>query len=73
MGSRALNRLRRQRMLRRILIAVLALALIALTAAGLVWVLESFRGYAPTLYEPKDMERERYEIQRRLSDGKPGS
>jgi hypothetical protein len=73
MGSRALHRLRRQRILRRILIAVLALALIALTASGLVWVLESFRGYAPTHYEPKDMERERYEIQRRLSDGKPGS
>lgn len=73
MVSRALYRLRRQRFLRRILIAVLALALIALTASGLVWVLESFRTYTPTHYEPKDMERERYEIQRRLSGEKPGS
>ena len=73
MGSRALHRLRRQRFLRRILIAVLALALIALTASGVVWVLESLRTYTPTHYEPKDMERERYEMQRRSSDGKPGS
>jgi hypothetical protein len=55
------------------LICALALGLSALTAAGLVWVLETFRTYAPTYYEPKDIERERYELQRRSPDAKPGS
>jgi len=43
----------------------------ALTAAGLVWLMDSFRIYSPVYYEPKDVERERYETQRRALDGKP--
>ena len=72
MASRPLRRLRRRQFLRRVLLGVVALGLFALAAAGLVWLLESFRTYAPTYYEPKDIERERHEIQRRSSDGKSG-
>jgi len=72
MTSRPVRRLRRQRLLRRVWICALALCLIALTAAGLVWLLETFRAYAPTYYEPKDIERERYELQRSSPDGKVG-
>ncbi len=73
MVSQVLRRLRRQRILRRVVICALALGLIALTASGLVWLLENFRTYAPTYYEPKDVERERHEMQRRSSAGKPST
>ncbi len=55
---------------RRLLICLVALCLIALSAAGLVWLLETFRAYSPTYYEPKDIERERYEIQQRSLEAK---
>jgi hypothetical protein len=47
--------------------------MIALAAAGLVWLMDAMRRYNPEYYEPKDIERERYEIQRRLADTAPGS
>jgi hypothetical protein len=72
MASQVLRRLRRRRLSRRLLIYLVALCLIALTAAGLVWLLEGFRTYSPVYYEPKDIERERYEMQRRSLDTKPG-
>jgi cytochrome c-type biogenesis protein CcmE len=67
-----LRRLRRRRLSRRLLICLVGLCLIALTAAGLVWLLEGFRTYNPVYYEPKDVERERFETQRRSLDTKPG-
>ena len=71
MASGALRRLKRQRLARRLLIWLTALCLIALTAAGLVWLLETFRTYNPAYYEPKDMERERYQNRRRSLDLAP--
>jgi hypothetical protein len=73
MVSSPLRRLRRQRLLRRLLICVVALGFMAATAAGLVWLLETFRTYDPNYYEPKDIERERYEMQRRAADEKTGA
>jgi len=65
------RRFRRRQRVRRALIWLVALGLIALTAAGLVWVMEALRNYRPQYYEPKDIERERHETQRRLEDAKP--
>jgi len=73
MASQVLRRLRRRRLSRRLLICLVSLCFIALTAAGLVWLLETFRTYSPVYYEPKDIERERHEMQRRSLDSKPGS
>lgn len=64
MSPPAVRRLRRRRLVRRVGLGVLALAIIAGTSAGLVWVMEHFRTYKPTYYEPKDVEREQYEMQR---------
>ncbi len=71
MAAKALRRLRRRQLSRRIVICLAALSLIALSAAGLVWLMESFRTYSPVYYEPKDIERERYETQRRAVDTRP--
>ncbi len=71
--SRPLRVLRRRRRFRRVLIGLIVLALIGLTAAGLVWLMETLRIYSPNYYEPKDIERERYEMQQRTSGSKPGS
>jgi hypothetical protein len=49
---------------RRLLLGCIALGLMALAAAGLVWLLEAMHVYNPQYYEPKDVERERYEVQR---------
>jgi hypothetical protein len=67
-ASRPLARLRLRRFFRRLLLGGIALGLMALAAAGLVWMLEAMRGYNPQYYEPKDIERERHEMQR-SSDG----
>jgi hypothetical protein len=72
MNARPLRRLHRRRFFRRVAIYLIALSAIALTVAGLVWLLETFRQYKPNYYEPKDLERERYEMQRRATDAKPG-
>jgi hypothetical protein len=47
---------------------VIGLGVIALAAWGLVWFMDASRGYAPRFYEPKDTERERAELQRRLEE-----
>lgn len=70
MAAKGLRALRRRRMSRRLLIGLVGICLIAVCAAGLVWLMESFRVYSPVYYEPKDLERERYEAQRRLLDAK---
>ena len=71
MASKVLSRLRRRQLSRRVLICLIGLCLIALTAAGLVWLLDALRTYSPVYYEPKDVERERYEMQRRTLETKP--
>jgi len=70
MSAKGLRSLRRRRLSRRLLIGFVGLCLIAVCAAGLVWLLETFRVYSPVYYEPKDIERERYETQRRPLDTK---
>lgn len=70
MSSRGLRSLKRRQLSRRLLIGLAGLCLIAVCAAGLVWLLETFRVYSPVYYEPKDIERERYETQRRSLDTK---
>jgi len=70
MAAKGLRSLRRRRLSRRLLIGFVGLCLIAAGAAGLVWLLETFRVYRPVYYEPKDVERERYEAQRRALDTK---
>jgi hypothetical protein len=72
MSAKGLRSLRRRRLSRRLLIGLVGLCLIAVCAAGLVWLLETFRVYSPVYYEPKDIERERYETQRRSLDTKTG-
>jgi hypothetical protein len=71
MNPRSVRRLRRRRFVRRLSIGVLALVIIAGTTAGLVWLMEHFHTYNPMYYEPKDTERERYEMQRRLAPPPP--
>jgi hypothetical protein len=63
-APRALVRFRRRRFLRRLVLGCITLGAIALAAAGLVWLMEAMRSYSPQYYEPKDIERERYETQR---------
>lgn len=70
MTAKGLRTLRRRRMSRRLLIGLVGICVIAVCAAALVWLMESFRVYSPVYYEPKDIERERYEAQRRLLDAK---
>jgi len=68
MATKALRRFKRRQLSRRLLICLVALCLIALSAAGLVWLMETFHAYSPMFYEPKDIERERWEIQQRSFD-----
>ena len=63
-ASRPLARLRIRLFFRRLLLVSIALGLMTLAAAGLVWLMEAMHAYNPKYYEPKDVERERYEIQR---------
>jgi hypothetical protein len=71
MVSPQVHRFRRRQRVRRTLFWFVALGVIALTAAGLVWVMEGLRNYQPRYYEPKDIEREIHETQRRLDNAKP--
>lgn len=66
--SKPLRRLRRRRILRRLLIGLIGLVLIAAAAWGLVWMMDAFRAYNPQYYEPKDIDRQRYELQRQLEE-----
>ena len=67
-NSRSFKGLRRRRGFRRVLVGCIALGVIALAAAGLVWLMNAMRAYNPQYYEPKDLERERYELQRRATE-----
>lgn len=66
--SRPLRRLRVRTALRRGLILLISAALLAIAAYGLVWLIEAMRSYDPKYYEPKDLERERHELQRQLEE-----
>ncbi len=68
--SRPLRRLRWRQLIRRGLIALTGLAVIAIAAYGFIWWVDQFRAYYPKYYEPKDIERQRYEQQRRLEESK---
>ena len=66
--SRPLRRLRVRTALRRGLILLISAALLAIAAYGLVWLIEAMRSYDPKYYEPKDLERERHELQRKMEE-----
>jgi hypothetical protein len=65
--------LRRWKLLRRGLIALIGLAVIAVAAYGFVWWIEQFRTYYPKYYEPKDIERQKFEQERGLEEPKGSS
>jgi len=66
--SRPLRHLGVRTSLRRGLILLISAASIAIAAYGLVWLIEAMRTYDPKFYEPKDLERERHELQRKLEE-----
>lgn len=68
--SRPFRRLRWRQLIRRGLIVLIGLAVIAIAAYGVDWWVEQFRTYDPKYYEPKDIERQGYEQQRRLEGPK---
>jgi hypothetical protein len=35
---------------------------------GLLWLIDAMRTYDPKYYEPKDLERERHELQQQLDE-----
>jgi hypothetical protein len=63
--SRSLRRLQVRTAFRRGLILLISAAVLAVAAYGLVWLIESMRTYDPKFYEPKDLERERHELQQK--------
>lgn len=69
----AIQRQHRRRTVRRLLIWVIGLGIIAATTAVLVWMMDAFRNYRPQYYEPRDIERERHESQllRKELKGRP--
>lgn len=64
--SRPLRWVILRRLLRRGLIALIGLAAIAIAAYAFLWLTKSLETYDPKYYEPKDLERERYQIERPL-------
>ncbi len=66
--SRPLRRLQVRTAFRRGLILLISAAFLAIAAYGLVWLIEAMRMYDPKYYEPKDLERERHELQRQLEE-----
>lgn len=63
---RAFRWLRRRKLLRRGLMALIGLAVLAVAAYGVNWWIEQFRRYYPKYYEPKDIERQKFEEQQQL-------
>lgn len=49
---------------RRLVVGIISLAMLALAAYGLVWLIEEFRAYRPQYYEPKDIERQQFQERR---------
>jgi hypothetical protein len=64
--SRPLRRLQRRQFLRRGLILLVGLAVIAVAAYALNWWMDQLGMYSPKYYEPKDFERQEYEERQRL-------
>lgn len=71
--SRPFRRLRWRQRLRRGLIVLIGFAIIAVAAYGFDWWIDQLRTYYPKYYEPKDIERQGYEQQRRLEGPKAPS
>lgn len=69
--SRPLRWVILRRLLRRGLIALIGLAAIAIAAYGLLWLVNGLQTYDPKFYEPKDIERERYQTQGRPEGSRP--
>jgi len=61
---------RARRIRRRVFVGLISLAMLALAAYGLVWLIEEFRGYRPQYYEPKDVERQQFQ-QRQIGETPP--
>lgn len=57
-----------RRLLRRVLIGIIGLVGIAIVAYAFLWLTKSLERYDPKHYEPKDIERQRYESQRPAND-----
>ena len=66
--SRPLRYLQARRALRRGLILLVSAASIAGAMYGLLWLIDAMRTYDPKYYEPKDLERERHELQQQLDE-----
>ena len=66
--SRPFRRLRLRQLIRRSLMVLIGLAVIAIATYGFDWWVQQFKIYYPKFYEPKDIERQGYE-QRRLEEG----
>jgi len=58
---------RARRLRHRVFVGMISLAMLALAAYGLVWLIEEFRTYRPQYYEPKDIERQQHQ-QRQAGD-----
>ncbi len=65
---RPLRYLQARRALRRGLILLVSAASIAVAMYGLLWLIDAMRIYDPKYYEPKDLERERHELQQQLEE-----
>ncbi len=68
--SRPFRRLQWRQLMRRGLIVLIGLAVIAIAAYGFDWWIDQLRTYSPKYYEPKDIQRQEYEQQRRLEGPK---
>lgn len=66
--SRPLRYLQARRALRRGLILLVSAGSIAMAMYGLLWLIDAMRTYDPKYYEPKDLERERHELQQQLDE-----
>jgi hypothetical protein len=66
--SRPLLYIQARRALRRVLILLVCVVSIILGMYGLLRLIDAMRTYDPKYYEPKDLERERYELQQKLEE-----
>src|SRR5574341_317180 len=57
-----------RRALRRVPILLVCVVSIILGMYGLLWLIDAMRTYDPKYYEPKDLERERYELHQQLEE-----
>jgi len=66
--SRPLLYLQARRALRRGLVLLVSAASIAVAMYGLLWLIDAMRTYDPKYYEPKDLERERHQLQQQMEE-----